>query len=112
MEHFSYLQVLKAEQLQYIEVEISFDWKNKKDSGSRKEENDTDLINAELNSCYQADNYPGNQITSQWNVLRMEVIKILLNNILYPLCHTQLIKEIKEKAEKDVIKECADKFYS
>lgn len=50
------------------------------------------------------------EATAQWNILRTEILTILLKNLMYPHMERVIRQDLNENAERKVIQECGKKF--
>ena len=114
-----WLRIASCEEDGLITVKFMLPWENErkgKDNAGGHELKDE--IYAKLLSAYLApfgqENSSAQEqdIVKQWNVLRDEVLRIFLTQLLYPNLEKMLREQLRDKAEKYVAKVCAEKFRS
>jgi len=95
-----WLRAVKCEKDGLIRIKLHFRW---------KDFNSDEIFNF-LKNFYLLDPKMKNEATSQWNILRIEILTILLKNYLYPFLEKQVRQDMTENAEKKIIQECGKKF--
>ena len=111
-----WLRMVLCENDGLIKIKFLLPWDNEKKE--RKETNELkDDIYAKLLNAYLAPfsaELPENQqeIIKQWNILRDEVLRVYLLQLMYPNLEKMLREELRERAEKFVARICSEKFHN
>jgi len=111
-----WLRIALCEDDGLIKVRFLLPWDNEKKGKENPGGHELkDEIYAKLLSAYLAPFGPENtekeqDIIKQWNVLRDEVLRVFISQLLYPNLEKMLREELRVNAEKYVAKVCAEKF--
>jgi hypothetical protein len=96
-----YLDIVENEKLGFITVSINI------------EDNEmTELINKIQKAYYRGENNSNNPNTEEWNLLRGEAIRVMINDYLIPDLKKEAHNTLLERAENYVIKMASNSFHS
>ena len=111
-----WLRIILCESDGLIKVKFLLPWDNEKKE-NREINELKDEIHSKLVSSYLAPFTPElseseRENIRQWNILRDEVLRVYLLQLMYPNLEKMLREELRERGEKYVTKICAEKFHN
>lgn len=109
-----WLKMMKCEREGLIKIRLILPWEedlkdNHKDCHDMKDEIYEKLLNLYIGS-YQDTNEEEKTLIILWNILRGEVLRIFLVELMYPFLQKALKEELTEQSEKYVITACSKKL--
>jgi len=109
-----WLKMMKSEKDDLIKIRVILPWEedlknNKKDANDMKDEIYNSLLKLYIGSLTDVSDQE-KDIIIQWNIVRGEVLRIYLTDLLYPFFEKTLKDELTDVSEKFVVTYCGKKL--